>query len=336
MGVGVPGNLADGNARGMTTQSQWAALRSPVFGAALLVLVANDHWLKGAGLLPGWLTGKLSDFAGLVVAPILLATLARARTRSARLVCFGFVAAGFGAIKLWPAAARGLEHLTRAVEFGWRIWPDPTDLVAFVVLPLGWWVLHCSDEPARSTGQRWWVERVVAMAAMLACVATSRDADIMLTSLAILNTTHEAVELQVFRPSTALDCDAVVADPESALTAADFAFESCIKLEPLQPVPLDLDWSTDDEGEVHTPPPGSERVCDAVLLRAPGLEDTVLFWNDVPKVEVDGEGGISTDAAHLVYLEQVGDRLFAERPDVAQRWLASFTLPVATCEVEAP
>ena len=34
---------------------------------SLGVLVANDHFLKGSGLLPGWLTGKLSDLAGLVV-----------------------------------------------------------------------------------------------------------------------------------------------------------------------------------------------------------------------------------------------------------------------------
>lgn len=33
--------------------------------AALLVLVVNDHVLKGSGLLPGVITGKLSDFAGL-------------------------------------------------------------------------------------------------------------------------------------------------------------------------------------------------------------------------------------------------------------------------------
>jgi hypothetical protein len=42
---------------------------------ALLVLAVNDHLLKGAGLLPGWVTGKLSDFAGLLVFPLLLVTL---------------------------------------------------------------------------------------------------------------------------------------------------------------------------------------------------------------------------------------------------------------------
>jgi hypothetical protein len=58
----------------------------------------------------------------------------------------------------------------------------------------------------------------------------------------------------------------------------------------------------------HVPPAGSERVCDAVLLRAPGLDDAVLFWNDVPKVSIDQSGGAPEETAHVVYLEQVGER----------------------------
>jgi hypothetical protein len=320
----------------MTTRSQWAALRSPLFLVALLVLVLNDHWLKGAGLLPGWLTGKLSDFAGLIVAPILLATLARARAHRSRLACWVLVAASFAALELCPAAARAVEHVTRWVGFGWRIWSDPTDLIALSVLPLGWWALRSSVDPPRSTHHWWWLERMAGMVAMLACVATSSDSYVMETSLALINTTHQAVELQVFRPSTALDCDAVIAAPDASLTAGDFAFESCTTLEPFEPVPLDLDWRSDDAGKPRMPPTGSERVCDAVLLRAPGLDDTVLFWNDVPKVGIDRYGGMPTETAHVVYLEQVGDRLFAARPDVGQSWLATFSLPEATCEVTSP
>jgi hypothetical protein len=40
--------------------------------AAVLLLVVNDHLLKGAGV-PGILTGKLSDVAGVVFLPLLLA-----------------------------------------------------------------------------------------------------------------------------------------------------------------------------------------------------------------------------------------------------------------------
>lgn len=44
---------------------------------ALGILAINDHWLKGSGVLPGWLTGKLSDVAGLFFFPLLCTALAR-------------------------------------------------------------------------------------------------------------------------------------------------------------------------------------------------------------------------------------------------------------------
>lgn len=47
-----------------------ASLVHPALLAALAVLVFNDHVLKR--LCPGWLTGKLSDFAGLVWLPLFL------------------------------------------------------------------------------------------------------------------------------------------------------------------------------------------------------------------------------------------------------------------------
>ncbi|HYJ08231.1 MAG TPA: hypothetical protein VEX18_04465, partial [Polyangiaceae bacterium] len=316
----------------MTKGSQWAALRSPIFGVALLVLVLNDHWLKGAGLLPGWLTGKLSDFAGLIVAPLLLVSVLRLRARGARLLCWAAVAAVFSAIKLWPSAARALEQLTGAVGLSWRIWVDPSDLLALSVLPLGWWVLRSSAAAAPAPRASWWFERVTAMLAMLACMATSNDSRKVQTSIAVVNTTHQSLELQVFRAKEPLDCEVPVADLRAGIAAGDFAFESCSTLEPLVPMPLDLDWSGDDaDGEPRVPPPDSARVCDAVVLRAAGLEDTVLFWNDVPKVDVDRYGGIPRERAHVLYLEQVGEKLFAERPSVAQVWPASFSLPEAAC-----
>jgi hypothetical protein len=40
--------------------------------------VVNDHVLKGSGLLPAAVTGKLSDVAGLFFFPVLCASLVRA------------------------------------------------------------------------------------------------------------------------------------------------------------------------------------------------------------------------------------------------------------------
>jgi hypothetical protein len=244
------------------------------------------------------------------------------------------VAAVFSAIKLWPTSARAVEQLTRSVGLNWRIWVDPSDLLALSVLPLAWWVLRSSTAAPPAPRPGWWFERLTAMTAMLACLATSKDSRKLQTSLAVVNTTHQSVELQVFRAKEALDCEVPAVDLRAMLAAGDFALESCEPLEPLEPMPLDLDWSGDDaDGEPRVPPTDAARVCDAVVLRAPGLEDTVLFWNDVPKVEVDRYGGIPRERAHVLYLEQVGEQLFAERPSVAQAWPASFTLPEAACEV---
>lgn len=67
-----------------SSAQSWARdLCHPLPLAAVLVLALNDHLLKGSGLLPGWLTGKLSDVAGLFFFPLLLCALARGATRLA-------------------------------------------------------------------------------------------------------------------------------------------------------------------------------------------------------------------------------------------------------------
>ena len=93
------------------------ALLTPTWLAALAVLGVNDHLLKGAGVLPGGLTGKLSDLAGMVVAPALLAALLGLRTRRGLLVCHLAVGAVFAAIK---EKYGRLDLLLHAVAFAPR------------------------------------------------------------------------------------------------------------------------------------------------------------------------------------------------------------------------
>ena len=50
-------------------------LGHPVWWGALALLLINDNLFKGRGVVPGWLTGKLSDFAFLIVAPVLFAAM---------------------------------------------------------------------------------------------------------------------------------------------------------------------------------------------------------------------------------------------------------------------
>jgi hypothetical protein len=61
-------------ARTRPAPSAASALARPLPLLAVALLVVNDHWAKQA--YPGWLTGKLSDVAGMVFFPLLLAALA--------------------------------------------------------------------------------------------------------------------------------------------------------------------------------------------------------------------------------------------------------------------
>ena len=113
--------------------------------AAMLLVALNDHVLKGAGLLPGAITGKLSDVAGLYFAPLLVAELwtLALPTGSARAVLrrVAWAALGFGvlftAIKTSPEASAGFDAVTGAVlRRPVRNTVDPSDLVALLMLPL--------------------------------------------------------------------------------------------------------------------------------------------------------------------------------------------------------
>ena len=93
----------------------------PVALAALIALVVNDH--VGKPCYPGWVTGKLSDAAGLIVFPLLACAVARPvvpRVRPARVLAAAIAATmlGFLAIKLWPpatAACARVRAITRSV-----------------------------------------------------------------------------------------------------------------------------------------------------------------------------------------------------------------------------
>jgi hypothetical protein len=133
-----------------------ASLLHPIALLALALLLANDHLLKAR--YPGFVTGKLSDLAGLIVAPLVLvattdflapASLLRRRdyARVSAWLCALVVAGAFAATKTWAPATRAYEamyELARAplrwlvacalsrAPYGERIVlaRDPTDLFA--------------------------------------------------------------------------------------------------------------------------------------------------------------------------------------------------------------
>src|SRR5260221_9017272 len=92
------------------TRGALRALAHPFWLGSLTVLLLNDHVFKGSGLLPGWLTGKLSDFSGLVVASALLSAILGCRKRWTIAACHAAVAGPFVAIKTSTTMSHLFEH----------------------------------------------------------------------------------------------------------------------------------------------------------------------------------------------------------------------------------
>lgn len=156
----------------------WTAdLARPAPIGAALVLVLNDHVLKGAGVVPGWVTGKLSDVTGLFAATILAVTLARAAVRAAtgrEVARDGWLAASvaiviagaFCALKLSPA-------FNGAVE---RVWGvnrlDASDLWTLPAIALAWLWLGDRERAAPDVRPRGFLGGVALVGIVLACAAT--------------------------------------------------------------------------------------------------------------------------------------------------------------------
>ncbi|GGO77774.1 hypothetical protein GCM10012289_58220 [Nonomuraea cavernae] len=131
---------------------------------AVIVLLLNDHLLKQAH--PGFVTGKLSDVAGLVVAPPLLALLL---WRRADLTATLLTGALFTLVKTTETGAETASHLWTLVAGPSRVLADPTDLLALPALGLAWWIRRRT----LLTGSGRWRPLVTMPLALLAVVATS-------------------------------------------------------------------------------------------------------------------------------------------------------------------
>jgi len=123
---------------------------------AVVVLMVNDHWLKGAGIVTPAVTGKLSDVAGLLFFPLLLTSVADVTiqaaaglsrrpwnytlTRTKLALATLFTAGLFTAVKLSGGAARAVADTLTSVGFHSAIVADPTDLLALPMLGVAYWL----------------------------------------------------------------------------------------------------------------------------------------------------------------------------------------------------
>lgn len=144
---------------GETLLSPWAL-------GAVAVFVLNDHVLKGSGLLPSVVTGKLSDAAGLVFFPLFLEGLWEAvaasvgcRVRPSRtrlLTCVVMTGLVFAGVQIIPAVDWAWRWSLGTLQYPFRAswafltgnpgsglrpiasWPDVTDLLMLPFLLLAY------------------------------------------------------------------------------------------------------------------------------------------------------------------------------------------------------
>lgn len=261
-----------------------ASLTHPLFLAGLLLLVLNDHVLKGSGLAPAALTGKLSDVAGLLVAPLVLAWLFGVRDRRGWRAVHVAVAVGFAALQV-PPVASAIEDGLRLLGLGARLWADPTDLLALPALALS----HRFLGRRRARPSR--LATVSGVAALVFCTATPGPggdppprypfppAGLLETDVFVRHTGSEDLEVSVrrLRDETSVDCEELLDPPREMLEDGDFGDERRWRLARGDAVPL---W--DRRGGAV------DRECYAVRFKVRDREWLVTWRHGAPALrEID-------------------------------------------------
>ncbi|MEV4494820.1 hypothetical protein AB0J84_03840 [Micromonospora arborensis] len=160
---------------GAPTTLSWLCHPATLF--ALVLLLVNDHVLKAA--FPGLVTGKLSDVAGLALAPPLVAVLLtllvpRLPSRAAAVAGLVAVGAGFAVVKSSGYAAELASSAWTVLAGPSLVRADWTDLLTLPALGLAWWSWTRSRRrPVRQRTARLVRLLVVLPPAVLAVAATS-------------------------------------------------------------------------------------------------------------------------------------------------------------------
>jgi hypothetical protein len=167
----------------------------PIAIASIAVLLINDHVLKAVA--PGAVTGKLSDLAGLVFFPLLLASvveLAAGRTHRRPVLAWSIAATAlmFVVVKTTAGGADAFAFALGATQWIVTLGPlrdavlapvavvaDRSDLLAMPALAVAWWVGTAGGSPRRLPTDTPRRQRAMASAALivagLASMATSQS-----------------------------------------------------------------------------------------------------------------------------------------------------------------
>jgi hypothetical protein len=166
--------MDDGESDGRRAASLVGWLIHPVTLLGIVVLAVNDHLLKAH--YPGLLTGKLSDLAGLVVAPPLLAlalvpVVPRRSPVLAARAALTLTAACFTAVKASAAGAQAASAVWEVVSGPSVVLADRTDLVALPAVGLAGWAWRRARRRPPSTATLRRIGVLVVLPAAAAAVA---------------------------------------------------------------------------------------------------------------------------------------------------------------------
>jgi hypothetical protein len=180
----------------VSARTPGALLFHPLAIASLLILVFNDHYLKAAW--PSPLSGKLSDFAGVFLAPVVAFSafelvvarfwarpLSRRRTNAVAALLAGAIAIGFSLPEVWEPAERAYRYGLAALQLPFRAvislvasgaWPefrpvvataDVTDLLALPMAFVAYRVMALPEPAPRSRRSRLVAPAACAVVALL-------------------------------------------------------------------------------------------------------------------------------------------------------------------------
>ncbi|MEZ4473223.1 MAG: hypothetical protein R3F60_21040 [bacterium] len=286
------------------------ALSHPAWWLALALLLANDHLFKGAGVLPPALTGKLSDFAGLLVAPALLATLAGVRRRRGWWGAHLAVAAGFAAINVSPAFARAWEAALAWTPLPWAITVDPGDLIALPMVAVSAVVFGRWAARPAPVAQ---AARVLGLGlGGLACAATSPPPESYLpptpampTTSARLMVANRSAITAVIRvrstlPGVGVDCPWAAGDPEHLLSRDLFGPAQTWLLEGGRALPLGV----------------PDSACGLYLVDGPDLPARLVLAGEYPVTTLSTSASQLPAARGLFFDAVVGGFDWAGHPDL--------------------
>ncbi|MEM9188613.1 MAG: hypothetical protein AAGF12_05530 [Myxococcota bacterium] len=265
------------------------AFAHPAFLLGVALLLLNDHVLKGSGVLPSVLTGKLSDFAGLFVAPVVLAWLLRARTRRALIGAHVATGLGFSALQVVPGIGAALESIAPV-----NIWADPTDLIALPIQGLSYWMLWPSMACKRSEGAVMpstdgsktpcrLETLMIGGFSLLVCVATSaqppkfpENGRGFSARTFLHNASEQPTVVSLSRPVSGqrFECHAAFANVPGYLEHIEMEYGGAYQLEPGHNLPAQL-------GPVDRQGPCAVLMANRTYL---------VFWTERPEVIVPWEG----------------------------------------------